>query len=190
MKARARFASVAARECLHLHGLDDLPALLECGEIVSEGRHDHKEVARLNLGGSDGGEVFVKRQWRRSRRIPTLREMRRLAFLRGDPVSEWWGLHRMRALGLAAAHPLAVFDRLFSVESAVITARVPCDKSLRELAREGALDRLPETIRCALIEAITAVVRQIHDGGGTPGGAWTPATSTQSSDPMARTGSG
>ena len=131
-----------------------------------DGRHDHKQVACLSIDVEDGPEkLFIKRQMRSPRLLPTLKGFREHGPFAGDPVREWQGLNLLRSWGLSAAEPLALFTRRLSTESAVVTAGVPGGQSLRELVPAGFFDDLDDESLDLLIGAICRPIHTIHDHG-------------------------
>lgn len=166
IRDRVLYGGNQARERLTSAGIDDLEAAFSAGERVLKGRHDHKEVTRLCTSrGERTGELYIKRQNRRVRLLPRFRDLLEHGPFAGDPRKEWYGLNLLRSWGLHAAEPLALIYRPFSFRSAIVTSGVPGKRSLREMAREGALEALTDDQMEALSDAIVRTVNEIHNHG-------------------------
>lgn len=162
---RALYSSGEARALLEANGLDRLGPLFTTGNPVRSQRHLHKEVVRVLLRDRERRTevpVFVKRQWRRGRLLPRLSDLLSLHPYPSDPVHEWQGLQRLRAVGLLAAEPLALFWCPFSTRSAVVVREVPAPASLRDLLQSGALYALPPKRLDAVTAAIDQTLRRLR----------------------------
>jgi hypothetical protein len=160
------FSSEDSRKLLTSVGIDSLGAAFRQGQVVFDGRHDHKQVACLSIDVEGAPKkLFIKRQMRNPRLLPKLRDFRDYGPFTGDPVREWHGLNLVRSWGLSAAEPLALFTRRLSAESAVVTAGVPGEHSLRELARGSFFDDLDGDSQRMLVDAICRSIHTIHDRG-------------------------
>ncbi|MEE8452547.1 MAG: hypothetical protein V3R99_11555, partial [Thermoguttaceae bacterium] len=119
---RTEFGSQAALNLLSANGLVDLETVFDCGEVIPC-RHQVKGVAVATLRDGDRPvRVFIKKQWRRSRLIPRLPDLRFGKAFSSYPLCEWRGLLRFRRLGLDTAEPLALFrHRWHPCRAAVVT---------------------------------------------------------------------
>ena len=132
---KALFSSENSRKLLTAVGIDSLDAAFQQGRVVFDGRHDHKQVACVSV------------------------------VVEGDPVREWHGLNLLRSWGLSAAEPLALFTRSLSAASAVVTAGVPGEHSLRELAGTSFFGDLDADSQDTLVHEICRAIHIIHDRG-------------------------
>lgn len=160
------YAGRWAKDLLTAAGIDSLDAAFATGERVLEGRHEYKEVTRLTASqGVHGNELYIKRQHRSVRMLPKLRDLFEHGLFAGDPRKEWRGLNLLRSWGMCAVEPLALFYRSISFRSAIVTTSVPGDRSLREIALEGDLNKLTDLQLEPLTNAIVKTVNQIHERG-------------------------
>jgi hypothetical protein len=144
-------------------GLDDLDELF-ARFWPAQTRHAGRHVARATLGSND--VVFIKLQTKRPRLIPTIRDLRDGRFFRSQPENEWHGLQLLRAAGLHAAQPLALYRRGWRrFRAAVVIRAVPPENSLHDLLSDGTWTSLPPTDRRAIMRAGRAVVERIHHAG-------------------------
>lgn len=170
MAETAWFASELARHLLCDNGISTLEEAFSVGQPLEGSRrrlgsrHKHKEVVRVELFREGVAEaVFIKRQWRRDRWVPRPVDVLRGMAFHSVPFCEWRGLNALRAIGVDAAEPLALFQTRWSIRSAVVTRAVIGASSLAEVLRgETALDPddLPE-----LSASVLAVIRRIQDSG-------------------------
>ncbi|HYW78093.1 MAG TPA: lipopolysaccharide kinase InaA family protein [Thermoguttaceae bacterium] len=163
---RIEFGSRSALELLTANGLVDLDSVFGCGEVIPC-RHKVKGVAVATLhDGERPVRVFIKKQWRRSRWIPRMPDLRFGKAFWSYPLCEWRGLLRFQEIGLDTAEPLALFrHRWHPCRAAVVTGAVPCEMSLREMIENGTLAGLDASARAALGDAIVAVIQRIHQSG-------------------------
>lgn len=150
----------AERTLLADGGFDDLDRLFE-RFLPPVTRHEGRHVAEATL--ANGDRVFIKLQSKRPRLIPTMRELRDGRFLRSQPENEWRGLSLLRAAGLHAAQPVALFRSGWrNFRAAIIIRAVPPPHSIHDLLQDGSWQAMDEASRHALASAIAAVPGAIH----------------------------
>jgi Lipopolysaccharide kinase (Kdo/WaaP) family len=170
---KARFASDAVQSLLAAAGVVDFKSALRLGEPLYQrtapGRADHAQrlVRQATLDAPEGPlPVYIKLQLGRIRWYPRFREMFDGTSWLTLPEREWRGLHWLRALGLSAAQPLALFaERLPSRRSAVLLRAVPPPLSLHDMLAKGSLAELPANELAALGSAIAGVHQRIVSAG-------------------------
>jgi len=163
-KDRIEFGSQAAEDLLIANGLVDLDSVFDCGDVIPC-RHTVKGVSVATLQDGDRPvRVYIKKQWRRSRWIPRMPDLRAGKAFWSYPLCEWRGLLRFREIGLETAEPLALFRHPWHpCLAAVVTQAVPCPKSLRLMVDDGTIASLDTAARATLADAIATIVHRIHD---------------------------
>lgn len=127
-------------------------------------RHTYKRVVKLDLKGPAGVEgVYIKRQWRRSRRIPRLTDIRHRTQLQCAPIHEWRGLRILQNAGFHVSEPLALFWKGWGfTRGAVVTRAVPPPYSLADLLLRGELQAMSAERRDSLTMAAAKLIARMH----------------------------
>lgn len=169
MKNRSQFRSSRAKEILQSHGLRTIDDVFEAGSAVDEAfsfratRHEHKEVVRMSIDVDGVMETFyIKRQWKRLRRLPRWTEVRRGIGFCSTAESEWKGLQLMSESGINAVEPWAMYHGPKG-RCAIITRAAPVESSLEDLLSTGASQQYSEQSRTRLIDSIRNTVLLIKE---------------------------
>ena len=166
-----QYVSNEAEELLTAAGLRTIDDAFRIGDPLSGirtlkgSRHTHKEVVTETVGRAGSSfQIYIKRQWRRERFLPRWTDIRRGGM--SSPVAEWRGLMHIRAAGILAAEPLALFRRSrISTHSAIVTLAVPAKHSLNEMLDLGLVRSLPAGAAYYLVQAIVQTIGQLQSAG-------------------------
>ncbi|HEY4233508.1 MAG TPA: lipopolysaccharide kinase InaA family protein [Lacipirellulaceae bacterium] len=170
MSHHCLFASNEVERLLTANGLTDLDAAFRLGEPLSgmhevrASRHQVKRVVRCVLNDATSqADVYIKRQWRRTRWIPRPADIRRGIGLKCSPIHEWQGLRILQDAGLNVAEPLALFWQGWGFSrGAVVTRAVPARWSIADMLLGGDLQQMASERLGSLIEAAVDVVARLR----------------------------
>jgi len=165
-KEITEFGSQKALEILRANEITSLQAAFDCGDVIHK-RYDAKSVSYVELDHQNEKiGIYIKKQWRQSRLIPRMHSFLCGKAFTSYPLQEWRGLNSLRAIGLYAAEPLALFrHRWHPYKAAVVTLAVPAETNLTQMIRNGGLEHLEDSARSSLIHTLVSIIQGIHNAG-------------------------
>jgi hypothetical protein len=164
---RTLFSSDEVGALLERNQFGDLDAIFERGLSVVRRRGDRVAFpVTLTDAAGNATHAFIKLNWGLRRLVPRAKDIRARQMFQSLPAREWNGLERLRAIGLNASRPLALFeDGTIRFRAAVVLSAVPVESALSDQLLKNEWQQLPQETQNAQLDAIVRTIDRIHSSG-------------------------